>query len=103
MLSILGHEVVACETAEEFITTFEEGKKNSQPFNLLIMDLTLPGSSKPEDTIRSIKMIDPDASVIVSSGYSNNPLMAQYKEHGFCAVMRKPYSFDELRSVVEKN
>jgi signal transduction histidine kinase/GAF domain-containing protein/CheY-like chemotaxis protein len=103
MLSILGHEVVTCETAEEFITTFEQGKKNNQPFNLLIMDLTLPGGSRPEDTIRSIKKIDPDASVIVSSGYSNNPLMAQYKEHGFCAVMRKPYSFDELRSVVEKN
>lgn len=103
MLLVLGHEVVACESAEEFIENFRAGKMNGNPFNLLIMDLTLPGASKPEETIQSIKDIDPNAAVIVSSGYSNNPLMAKYKEYGFCAVMRKPYSFDELKNIVEEN
>ncbi len=66
------------------------------------MDLTIPGGMGGKEAARAIKKIHPDARIIVSSGYSNDPVLAHFQEHGFCEVLTKPYRRDDLCRCVER-
>lgn len=99
MLNHLGHEVVFASDGEEAIRLFSEALDSSSPFDLTIMDLTVPGGMGGEEAVKKIVSISPQAKVIVSSGYSNDPIMASYKHYGFCAAIVKPYQLTELGRV----
>ena len=73
-----------------------------QPFNAVILDLTVPGGMGGKETVKELLKIDPGANVIVSSGYSNDPIMAEYNKHGFKGIVAKPYKLRELSEVVNK-
>ena len=66
------------------------------------MDLTIPGGMGGKETVIEIFKIDPEAKVIVSSGYSNDPVMSDYKSYGFSGVVSKPFKMQELSSVLNK-
>ena len=72
---------------------------------MVIMDLTIQGGMGEKEAIRKLLEIDPGARVIVSSGYSDDPVMANFSEYGFRAVLPKPHTIDEmsrtLREVIE--
>lgn len=70
--------------------------------DLIIMDLTIPGSMGGKEAVGKIHEIDPKAKVIVSSGYSNDPVMANYSEYGFCGATVKPFIMRELIELVGK-
>jgi two-component system cell cycle sensor histidine kinase/response regulator CckA len=55
-----------------------------------------------KETIRELKKIDPDAKTIVSSGYANDPIMANFKDYGFDAILPKPYEVEELATTLHK-
>jgi DNA-binding NarL/FixJ family response regulator len=65
------------------------------------MDLTIPGGAGGKETIQRLLEIYPDSKAIVSSGYSDDPIMANYKDYGFKAVVEKPYSINELTRTIE--
>jgi two-component system cell cycle sensor histidine kinase/response regulator CckA len=67
-----------------------------KPFNAVIMDLTIPGGMGGKEAVKKLFEIDPDAKVVVSSGYSTDPIMSEYKKYGFSAVITKPYSFSQM-------
>ena len=60
------------------------------------MDLTIPGGMGGKEAIQQLLSIDPQATAIVSSGYSNDPIMSDFKKFGFCGVATKPYSIEKL-------
>ena len=70
------------------------------PVDLIIMDLTIPGAMGGKDAVQEILKINPDAKVIVASGYSNDPIMANCKDFGFVASVAKPFNLDELNSTI---
>ena len=72
------------------------------PYALLLLDLTVPGGMGGKDAIREIKGMDPEVKAIVSSGYSNDPIMANFEEYGFLGVVLKPYKIEELSKVLQK-
>jgi CheY-like chemotaxis protein len=76
--------------------------ESGDPFMAVIMDLTIPGGMGGKEAARAIKSMDPRASLIVSSGYSNDPIMSEYEGYGFSAAVRKPYSLNDLSAVLEK-
>ncbi len=100
-LSILGHEAVLVMNGEEAINTFQELRDSNIPVDLVIMDLTIPGGMGGQEAARRILALYPEAKLIVSSGYSNDPVMANYREHGFCAAIAKPFDLDALRKGIE--
>lgn len=69
---------------------------------MVIMDLTIPGAMGGREAIRKLCEIDPAVKAIVSSGYSNDPVMANCREHGFLGVVTKPYKIRELSEAVNR-
>jgi len=102
MLARMGYEVEVSKTGNETITLYKKAKESGFPFDCVIMDLTIPGGMGGKDAIRILKEYDPQTTAIVSSGYSNDPIMSLYKEYGFAGVSVKPYSFEDLRNEIER-
>ena len=93
------------ETAEEgaaAVAMYREAMEGGAPFDLVIMDLTIPGGMGGEEAVQEILKIDPNVRAIVSSGYSTDPIMARFREYGFCATMTKPYKLQEIAAVIER-
>jgi CheY-like chemotaxis protein len=100
MLMHLDCDVAAAGDGAEAIEIFSTARESGQPFDAVIMDLTIPGGMGGKEAVSKILEIDPKARVIVSSGYSDDPVMADFRTHGFCAVLPKPYRIDELENVL---
>lgn len=94
MLSFLGHDVIATSKGEEAIEEYSKAINNNKKFDLVITDLTIPGGLGGKETAKKILEINPETSCIVSSGYSNDPIMANYQEYGFVGALEKPYTLD---------
>jgi len=99
MLSSLGHEVVLAADGCEAIKIYE---KMGHTINFTIMDLTIPGGMGGKEAVQEILKINPAAKVLVSSGYSNDPIMANCTEYGFCSAIVKPYQMQELSKVISQ-
>lgn len=100
MLTFLGCSVEQAADGKEAIALYMQAKKNEIPFDIVIMDLTIPGGMGGKETVAAILAMDPQVKAVVSSGYANDPIMANYKEYGFCAILPKPFRFDELKKVI---
>lgn len=90
----------ACDGAQA-IELYKKAQESGNPFDLVILDLTIPGGMGGKETIEELVKIDPDVSGIVSSGYSNDAIMANYKNYGFKGVISKPYMPDDLVRIVQ--
>ena len=101
MLQQLGYEAHAANDGEEAITRYLQAKKDGQPFDLVIMDLTVPGGMGGKEAIGHLRQLDPLVKAVVSSGYANDPIMANFSEYGFCGVAPKPFSLQELSELLQ--
>lgn len=102
MLTHLGYEVEVAVDGEEAINMYEKNLSSGTQADLVIMDLTIPGGKGGEDAVKEILAINSEAKIIVSSGYSNDPIMANYKDYGFCGAVEKPYQMQELNRIVSE-
>ncbi len=100
MLPLAGYEVVLTEDGTEAIEQYAKAKESGHPFDAVIMDLTIPGGMGGKQAIKKLLEIDPDAKVIVSSGYATDPLMSDFKRYGFSAVITKPYSVAQIEKTL---
>ncbi len=101
-LKLFGYEVEGVADGTEAVVLYKEEMKKGKPFDLIILDLTIPGGMGGENTLKELRGINPKVKAIVSSGYSEDPVMSEYKKHGFNEVVRKPYQYEELCKVVGK-
>ncbi|KAA3595903.1 MAG: PAS domain S-box protein [Calditrichaeota bacterium] len=102
VLQHIGYEAVAISNGFEAIAKYEDAIKRNNKFDAVILDLTIPGSMGGGDTIERLLQIDPNVKAIVSSGYSNSPIMRNYEKFGFQAIIKKPYNVKELSEVLAK-
>jgi PAS domain S-box-containing protein len=100
MVERLGLTVGYAENGQAAIEEYENAQSKGIPYDLLIMDLTIPGGMGGQEAIKGLLELDPEVKVIVSSGYSEDPVMANYREFGFSGVLSKPFRMRELREVL---
>jgi PAS domain S-box-containing protein len=99
-LGSLGYEGEAVASGEEAVVAYRGAKDAGRPYSAIIMDLTIPGGMGGKEAVRRLRDLDPDVRAIVSSGYSNDPVMADPGKFGFRGVIAKPYRMRELAEVV---
>jgi DNA-binding NtrC family response regulator len=102
MLTLISCEVDVVGNGEEAVMLYSKEKNSGRPFDAVILDLTIPKGMDGQETIKRLRKIDPDVRAIVSSGYSNNPIMANYEKYGFAAVLPKPYRIEDLKKILMK-
>ena len=102
MLNRIGYNVDFAGDGGKAVELYKKAGKSKKPFDVVIMDLTIAGGISGKEAIKQFKKIDPEVKAIVSSGYSNDPVMVRYKRYGFKGVLAKPYEIKELNRVLAK-
>ncbi len=102
MLQHLGFEVDFASDGEQAFSDYSQAFHEGKPYVATILDLTIPGGMGGKETLRQIKALHPKAAVIVSSGYSNDPVMARFEKFGFSGVIAKPYNILDLSKVLSQ-
>ncbi|HEX8312701.1 MAG TPA: response regulator, partial [Chthoniobacteraceae bacterium] len=102
MLGELGYDVVTTADGDSALAEHTAARSAGRPFDLAFFDLTIPGGMGGKEAIRRLREVDNTIRVIVSSGYSNDPVMANFEEHGFNGVLPKPYMVQDLIRVVDE-
>ena len=100
MIGYLGYEANLARDGEEAINIFTEAQKSGHPFDAVILDLTVPGGMGGKEAIAKLLKIDPQVKAIASSGYSDDPVMAEFHKYGFSAIIPKPYRVMEAGKVL---
>jgi len=102
MLGSLGYNVVFAIDGDEAIKLYKKAIESGEPFDAVIMDLTIAGGMGGKEAVKKLIELDPNVKTIVSSGYSNDPVMSDYKQYGFHGVIAKPYQIEELSYTISK-
>jgi CheY-like chemotaxis protein len=102
MLKSLGYDAFFAEHGAEAVDMYKRALDAGEPFDAVIMDLTIPGGMGGRETIGRLLAIHPEVRAIVSSGYSNDPVMSAYQQYGFKAIMIKPYNLKYFSTVLRE-
>jgi CheY-like chemotaxis protein len=102
ILGELGYTVECVENGSEAVDLYLKRKEQGTPFSAVILDLTIPGGAGGKEIIANLLKLDPDIKAIVSSGYSSDPVMANYRQYGFSAVLSKPYGTQEMSNAIQE-
>ena len=100
MLDLMGHTAITVKNGEEAIRAYKEALKSAQPFDVVILDLTVPGGMGGKETIETLLEMDKDVRAIVASGYSNDPVMSDYARYGFRSALTKPYRLAQVQEAL---
>jgi two-component system, cell cycle sensor histidine kinase and response regulator CckA len=100
MLRHFGHTVEVAADGTEALGIYRQALEEKKPFDAVIMDLTIPGGMGGKEAVKKLLEIDPRARAIVSSGYSFDPVLANYREYGFRGLVSKPFRAEELNEVL---
>lgn len=96
-----GFEAELTRDGAEMLRLYREAKEAGRPFDAVILDLIIQNGMGGQEAMKNLIAYDPDVRVIVSSGFSNNPIMANFKNYGFSCFLPKPYKLDELKRVMK--
>jgi CheY-like chemotaxis protein len=102
MLEHLGCDARGARDGSEAIGMYKDAAMEGMPFDLVVMDLTVPGKMGGKEACARLLGMYPDARVIVCSGYSSDPVMSDHAACGFLGMLGKPFHMEELKRVVEQ-
>ena len=102
ILNRLGYEPESAEDGVEVIELYKKAKDSDKPFDAVILDLTIKAGMGGKDAIKALLEIDPQVKAIVSSGYSTDPVITNFKEYGFIGALPKPYIMKDMSDALNK-
>ena len=100
-LTQFGYEVSVAEDGQAAINLFSEALTNGKGFDAVLLDLTIPGGIGGKEAIQDLRKLDPHVKAIVTSGYSDDPIMSDFQAYGFQAILVKPYKIVDLAKTLE--
>jgi CheY-like chemotaxis protein len=102
VLHFLGYEVMFARDGEAAIDLYLKEKSGGKPFDAVILDLSVPEGMGGKETIQKMRSIDPKIKAIISSGYSNDPVVQEYAHYGFSGRLTKPYKINDMKNILEE-
>ena len=102
ILTHLGYQVDTAMDGKQAISMYKKAKLSDSAYDVVILDLTVPGGMGGKETIKKLLQIDPDVKAIVSSGYSDDRIITDHKKYGFINAIKKPYNATKLGEVLHK-
>jgi len=102
LLRVLGFDVAEVGTGEEAVTLYEQAQEARNPFEVVILDLTVPGAMGGKECVRRLKKCNPEVRAIVATGYYTDPIVAEFQTYGFVAAVQKPYRLEDLSTALTK-
>ncbi len=102
MLTNLGYEVACVSDGGEAVAMYQQAHEAELPFAAVILDITIPGGMGGKESIEHLRTIDPEVKAIISSGYANDPVMANFRQFGFSGVVPKPYTVRRLHDALQR-
>ncbi len=102
MLDRLGHETVCAADGQQAIELYRDAMQQHQRFDLVVLDLTVPGGIGGREALQQLHALDPEVVAVVSTGYSRDPVMSLYREYGLRGVLPKPYRLSDVVLMLEE-
>jgi CheY-like chemotaxis protein len=101
VLQFLGYDAAFVKEGASAVELYKQEKEAGRPFDLVIIDLTIPGGMGGRETIEKLRNYDPNVKAVVSSGYANDPLVQDFASYGFSGRLTKPYRINEMKALLE--
>lgn len=101
ILQHLGHGVIATATGEDAVKEYRQRQARGEHIGLVILDLTVPGGMGGKEALVELRAINKDIKAIVSSGYSNDPILANHVDYGFQGIIKKPFTLDDVKAALK--
>jgi CheY-like chemotaxis protein len=102
VLRFLGYDVMFAQDGEEAIRLYSQEKEAGTPFDLVILDLSVPDGLGGKETVARLQALDPGVKAVVSTGHSNDPAVRDYAAHGFSGTLTKPYKINDMKVMLEQ-
>ena len=99
-LTKLGFDVIEACDCDDAVEKFRRSIDAGASIHAVLLDLTIPGGKGGMETLKELRSIDAEIRAIVMSGYSNDPVLSDYRRYGFCGMISKPFGFKELSEAV---
>jgi PAS domain S-box-containing protein len=96
MLRFLGHHAEVVSDGRAALERYKRALQKGRPYDAVILDLMVPGGMGGKEAIEQLTKIDPAVNAIMASGYTLDPVMTEFKDHGIKAVISKPFTLEEL-------
>ncbi|MCD6531579.1 response regulator, partial [bacterium] len=100
LLREYGYEVDSAADGQKAVEKYARALEEGKPYDVVVLDLTVAGGLGGKETLEKLKQIDPNVKALLSSGYSNDPIIADYKKYGFVGVIEKPYRIEVLHKTI---
>jgi PAS domain S-box-containing protein len=102
MMQACGHSVDFALDGEEAVAMYADAQETGRPYDVVVLDLTVPGAMGGREAIEELMAVDPEVRAVVSSGYSSDPVLSEYREYGFSGCLAKPFEISELKKVLSE-
>jgi DNA-binding NtrC family response regulator len=101
ILTFLKYDVMSAKDGQAAIDLYKKEKDAGSPFDIVILDLSVPHGKGGKETIELLRSVDPDVKAVVSSGYTNDPVVQDFSRYGFCERLTKPYNINAMKNLLE--
>lgn len=101
VLRFLGYEVMFARDGAAAFDLYRQEKDNGSPFDLVILDLSVPEGIGGKEAVGKLLAFDPGVKIVISSGYTNDPMLTDYSSFGLAGVLAKPYRITEVKTLLE--
>jgi len=102
VLRFLGYDAVFAREGRGAMDLYRQEKEAGRPFDLVIIDLTMPEGMDGRETIEKLREYDSGVKAVVSSGYANDPVVQDFGRYGFSGRLTKPYRINEMKAILEE-
>ena len=102
ILQFLNYEVLSVRDGIEAVDLYKKEKMSGYPFDMVILDLSIPNGMGGKETIELLRNYDPEVKAVISSGFTDDPVVKDFSNYGFSERLTKPYNIREMKNLLEK-